>query len=67
MKQNGAWKTKMKKYDFYSFASMHTKHISVESAILGRRENIRVYAFACLFIELQSDMLQRLTPNEKKK
>ena len=34
--QNGAWKTKMKKYNFYSFASMHTKRISVESAILGR-------------------------------
>ena len=52
MKQNGAWKTKMKKYNFYSLASMQTKRISVESAILGRRENIRVYAFACLLIEL---------------
>ena len=45
---------------------MHTKRISVESTILGRRENIRVDAFACLLIELLSDMLQRLTQNEKK-
>ena len=52
MKQNGACETKIKNYNFYSFASMHTKYISVESAILGQRENIRVYSLARLFIKL---------------
>ena len=40
MKQNGDWKTKMKKYNFYSFAFMHTKRISLESTILAWFRNI---------------------------
>ena len=52
MKQNGAQKMKKKKYNFYSFACIYTKRISMESAILARLENISFDAFARLFAEL---------------
>ena len=52
MKQNGAWKTKVKKYDFYSFVSMHTKRISVESTILAWFRNISFLTYTHFSKEL---------------